>query len=99
MSEAPIEALTLSEPPEGAIEKLRALLDQPVRLLASDGRAFEGSLVMVDADRNMILQGATETNRDGHQRFVGLVLLLGENLRGAWRLPPRDAPASWLDDG
>lgn len=43
-----------------AIEQVRALLGKPIRVVLSDGRVVEGSLLCVDKDMNFVLGEAHE---------------------------------------
>jgi small nuclear ribonucleoprotein (snRNP)-like protein len=52
-----------SDGEDAIITSLRALLGLKMRILASDGRVFQGVFMCIDKGRNIVLSGCEEYNR------------------------------------
>jgi N-alpha-acetyltransferase 38, NatC auxiliary subunit len=62
---------------------IRRLLGKKLRCVISDGRVFFGTLYVIDFEKNLILQSATEwASIDSPEtlRLAGLVMIPGEHL-------------------
>ena len=67
-------------PAKGIMKKL---IGKKLRCVISDGRVFFGTLYVIDFQKNLILQGATEwanINSPETLRLAGLVMIPGDHL-------------------